>query len=83
MTREMVVLPVEEEVRQAKQFLLGLLHERRVPAPEQWYGLEAEHKDLYDLLQDTIQSKTGNACLLIGQPGSGKSMVLLTCSDVE
>ena len=66
----------EEEIKRAKRFLLSLLYERRVPEPDQWFGVEAEHKDLYDLLRDTVYAKTGNACLLIGQPGSGKSMVI-------
>ncbi|KAK9763609.1 origin recognition complex subunit 4 [Basidiobolus ranarum] len=63
-----------EDVEQARRSILGRITER-IP-PKELVGLEEQEAKIHDLLERTVSRGESNSVLLIGQRGSGKSMLV-------
>ncbi|KAI8148696.1 AAA ATPase domain-containing protein [Fennellomyces sp. T-0311] len=65
---------VKDHVELASTRLLARISEKSVP--EQLYGLDQEYDKLHDLLSQTVAMGESNSCLLIGNRGTGKTMLV-------
>ncbi|KAI7885173.1 origin recognition complex, subunit 4 [Lichtheimia hyalospora FSU 10163] len=65
---------LQQQVACARSRLLGRLSEKSTPP--QMYGLQDQYAKLYDLLDQTVSKGESNSCLLIGNRGVGKTMLV-------
>ena len=65
---------LQQQVACARSRLLGRLSEKS--SPPQMYCLQDQYAKLYDLLDQTVSKGESNSCLLIGNRGVGKTMLV-------
>ncbi|KAI9467860.1 origin recognition complex subunit 4 C-terminus-domain-containing protein [Zychaea mexicana] len=70
---------LRDHVELASSRLLAHISEQSVPA--QLYGLDQEYEKLHDLLNQTVGMGESNSCLMIGNRGTGKTMLVRRVLD--
>ncbi|RUS33554.1 origin recognition complex subunit 4 C-terminus-domain-containing protein [Jimgerdemannia flammicorona] len=64
----------EEDIEQARTSILDRISERTIP--NIFIGLSEQYNEVYDLLERTVAYGESNSCLLLGNRGTGKTMVI-------
>ncbi|KAI9313932.1 origin recognition complex subunit 4 C-terminus-domain-containing protein [Dichotomocladium elegans] len=67
-------ISMADHVTRAKSHLLNRLTEKSTPT--RLYGLEDQYAKLYELLDQTVDKGESNSCLIIGNRGTGKTMLV-------
>ncbi|KAI9276783.1 origin recognition complex subunit 4 C-terminus-domain-containing protein [Phascolomyces articulosus] len=70
---------LKNHVELASSRLLAHISEQSVPS--QLYGLDEEYEKLHDLLDQTVSKGESNSCLIIGNRGTGKTMLVRRVLD--
>ena len=70
---------LKDHVELASSRLLAHISEQSVPG--QLYGLDEEYEKLHDLLDQTVSKGESNSCLIIGNRGTGKTMLVRRVLD--
>ncbi|KAG2228229.1 hypothetical protein INT45_011021 [Circinella minor] len=70
---------LKDHVELASSRLLARISEQSVPT--QLYGLDEEYEKLHDLLDQTVSKGESNSCLIIGNRGTGKTMLVRRVLD--
>ncbi|KAI8377566.1 origin recognition complex subunit 4 C-terminus-domain-containing protein [Radiomyces spectabilis] len=70
---------VNQHVQKARSRLLARISERAIPP--KLHGLERQYDQLHHLLKQTVTLGESNSCLLIGNRGTGKTMLVRSVLD--
>ncbi|KAL0091846.1 origin recognition complex subunit 4 C-terminus-domain-containing protein [Phycomyces blakesleeanus] len=72
------LIPIDAETASVRHELLSRLSEI---TPGRLHGLQQQYDQLYQLLHQTTTTGESNSCLLIGNRGTGKSMLVRSVLD--